>query len=52
MNSKLINNKGITLIILVITIIIIVIIGGVSVYLTLEKNGIITKAQQGQKNMK
>lgn len=49
MNSKLINNKGITLIILVITIIIIVIIGGVSVYLTLEKNGIITKAQQGQK---
>ena len=46
------KNKGITLIALVVTIVILVILGGVSVYLVLEQNGIISKAQFESNNYK
>lgn len=46
------NNKGITLIPLVITIVVLVILGGISIYLVLGENGIISKAKFGSNNYK
>lgn len=46
--KKNINNKGITLIVLVITIIILIIITGITVSLLLGENGIIAKAKQAR----
>ena len=45
---KLIKNKGVTLISLVITIIVLIILASVGIYLSLENNGIFTKAQEAK----
>lgn len=46
--TKVKNNKGITLIVLVITVIVLIILGGVSIAMILNDNGIITKSNYGK----
>ena len=48
MNTKLKNNKGITLIALVITIIVLLILAGVSIAMLTGQNGILTQAQKAK----
>ncbi len=48
MNTKLKNNKGITLIALVITIIVLLILAGVSIAMLTGENGILTQAQNSK----
>ena len=48
MNTKLKNNKGITLIALVITIIVLLILAGVSIAMLTGENGILSQAQRAK----